>query len=178
MMIYMLADDPNICCLDSAVYPYPEVHQQLERYRLLPQERYLLSVSCDTLSEKESAGVVLGLTRLVCMQGHDPEAAKFLIKPEDSLLSLTRLISQNDVVALRDIRRSSPPRTEATCFHTVLAGSGHLQVSQSVDLQCPFSALQLSCYHAHLCFPSHQCVPGSRRHSRVLPYLSARCFNF
>ena len=64
------------------------------------------------------------------MQGHDPEAAKFLIKPDDPLLSLTRLISQNDVVTLRDVRRSSPPRTEATCFHTVLAGSGHLQVSK------------------------------------------------
>ena len=65
------------------------------------------------------------------MQGHDPEAAKFLIKPDDPLLSLTRLISQNDVVTLRDVRRSSPPRTEATCFHTVLAGSGHLQVRQT-----------------------------------------------
>ena len=63
------------------------------------------------------------------LQGHDPDAAKFLIKPDDPLLSLTRLISQNDIVSLRDVKRSSPPRSDATCFHTVLAGSGHLQVT-------------------------------------------------
>ncbi len=67
------------------------------------------------------------------MQGHDPDAAKLLIKPDDPLLSLTRLISQNDIVSLRDVKRSSPPRSDATCFHTVLAGSGHLQVITKLE---------------------------------------------
>lgn len=85
-------------------------------------------------------------------QGHDPDAAKFLIKPDDSLLSLTRLISQNDVVTLRDVKMSSPPRTDATCFHTVLAGSGHLQVrprtaQPSLAAQASYTST-LACYSA------------------------------
>ena len=62
------------------------------------------------------------------MQGHDPDAANFLLKPEDPQLSLMRLISQNAIVTPREVRRASPPRSDATCFHTLLAGSGHLQV--------------------------------------------------
>ena len=62
------------------------------------------------------------------MQGHDPDAASFLMKPEDPQLSLMRLIGQNAIVTPRQVRRTSPPRSDATCFHTLLAGSGHLQV--------------------------------------------------
>ena len=61
-------------------------------------------------------------------QGHDPDAARFLIKPDDNARSLTRLISQNKLTGLRDIVRAAPPKSGATCFHTLLAGSGHLQV--------------------------------------------------
>ena len=67
-------------------------------------------------------------TKQLLIQGHDPDAARFLIKPEDNARSLTRLISQNRLAGLRDIVRAAPPRSEATCFHTLLAGSGHLQV--------------------------------------------------
>ena len=61
-------------------------------------------------------------------QGHDPDAARFLIKPDDPARSLTRLISQNKVATPRDVVRAAPPKSDATCFHTILAGSGHLQV--------------------------------------------------
>ena len=67
------------------------------------------------------------------VQGHDPDAASFLMKPEDPQLSLMRLIGQNAIVTPRQVRRTSPPRSDATCFHTLLAGSGHLQVG---TLQC------------------------------------------
>jgi hypothetical protein len=61
-------------------------------------------------------------------QGHDPDAARFLIKPDDPARSLTRLISQEKVTTLKDIVKAAPAGSEATCFHTILAGSGHLQV--------------------------------------------------
>lgn len=89
------------------------------------------------------------------IQGHDPDAAKFLIKPDDPLLSLTRLISQNDIVSLRDVKRSSPPRSDATCFHTVLAGSGHLQVTVTPEAlpvafgEHAFCALRCSAAQPH-----------------------------
>ncbi len=67
-------------------------------------------------------------------QGHDPDAARFLIKPEDNARSLTRLISQNKLTGLRDIARAAPPKSGATCFHTLLAGSGHLQVWRASHL--------------------------------------------
>ncbi len=94
------------------------------------------------------------------MQGHDPDAAKFLIKPDDPLLSLTRLISQNDVVTLRDVRRSSPPRTDATCFHSVLAGSGHLQVRPLNQWQHDVTAPQCLAY-VQPCASVYGKVPSS-----------------
>lgn len=60
-------------------------------------------------------------------QGHDPDAARFLIKPDDPARSLTKLVSQNKVATPKDVVRAAPPKTDATCFHTLLAGSGHLQ---------------------------------------------------
>ena len=81
------------------------------------------------------------------MQGHDPDAASFLMKPEDPQLSLMRLISQNAIATPRQVRRTSPPRSDATCFHTLLAGSGHLQVGTSQRGQ-PLEAPRL-----HACNP-------------------------
>ena len=66
-------------------------------------------------------------------RGMTQYAASFLMKPEDPQLSLMRLIGQNAIVTPRQVRRTSPPRSDATCFHTLLAGSGHLQVG---TLQC------------------------------------------
>lgn len=70
-------------------------------------------------------------------QGHDPDAARFLLKPDDPARSLTRLISQNKVATPRDVVRAAPATSDATCFHTILAGSGHLQ-ARTPHLTVPY----------------------------------------
>lgn len=67
-------------------------------------------------------------------QGHDPDAARFLIKPDDPARSLTKLVSQNKVATPKDVVRAAPPKSDATCFHTLLAGSGHLQACRPILL--------------------------------------------
>ncbi|BDA45779.1 hypothetical protein COCOBI_07-5660 [Coccomyxa sp. Obi] len=77
-------------------------------------------------------------------QGHDPDAARFLIKPDDPARSLTKMISQNKVATPKDVVRAAPPKSDATCFHTILAGSGHLQASEARVRTSPFWAAAIA----------------------------------
>ena len=111
------------------------VFNLLQLFRMYTPDVLLLEAQhqvwwCVCVWESAACSVSSSARRHYCWphQGHDPDAARFLMQPEDNARSLTRLISQNRLAGLRDIVRAAPPRSEATCFHTLLAGSGHLQV--------------------------------------------------